>query len=84
MITLARSSDLLIKEFRQFRKNYIRYRIQNGYLFRRNSKNIPSRRVIDNLEDKRKIIKQLHNVVGWLVAAPLFFSLFLMPRHEHT
>ncbi len=23
-------------------------------------------------------------VVGWLVAAPLFFTLFLIPRHEHT
>ena len=61
MIILARPANLLIKEFCQFRKNYARYRVQNGHLFRRNSKNIFSRRVMDNLEDKRKIMKQLHN-----------------------
>lgn len=64
LTTLQKPSGMMLKEFGKFKKEALKYKVQNRYLFRRNSKNIPMRRVIDNQADKDKILQQLHDESG--------------------
>lgn len=64
LTTLQKPSDLTVKEFKKFKDEALRYRVQGKQLFRRNSKNVPSRRVVDSEEDRQRIIHQLHDEGG--------------------
>ena len=50
-ITLRRLSRLLIKEFRKFKDYVLKFIVRDKDLFRKASKNILSRRVINNTEN---------------------------------
>ena len=51
-MTLQKSSKMNTKKFRKWKTDVFKFKIQNRYFFRRNSKNIFMRRVVNNLEKK--------------------------------
>jgi hypothetical protein len=58
---LRKPSDMTAKKFNIFKKKALKYKVQNRHLFRRNSKNVSLRRVIDDSEERFRIIQQLHD-----------------------
>ena len=52
-MTLQKSSEMNTKKFRKWKINVFKFKVQNRYFFRRNSKNIFMRRVINNFEKKK-------------------------------
>ena len=64
LTTLHRPPHLSSKEFRKFKSEALRYKVVDQLLFRQNSKNIPLRRVIDNQEERTRIIAALHDESG--------------------
>jgi hypothetical protein len=61
LFTLRKSSEMTLKEFNKFKKKTLRFKLQRDQLFRRNSKNVLMKRVIDDLEEWQRILKQLHD-----------------------
>ena len=61
-MTLQKPSEMNTKKFRKWKTDVFKFKIQNRHFFRRNSKNIFMRRVINNFEEK-KILKNLHNEI---------------------
>ncbi len=61
LFTLRKSSEKTLKEFNKFKKNILRFKFQKNQLFRRNSKNVLMKRVVNDFEKRRRILKQLHN-----------------------
>ena len=51
-MTLQKSSEMNIEKFRKWKTDVFKFKIQNRHFFRRNSKNIFMRRVINNFEKK--------------------------------
>ena len=51
-MTLQKSSEMNTKKFRKWKTDAFKFKIQNRHFFRRNSKNIFMRRVINNFEKK--------------------------------
>jgi hypothetical protein len=50
-----------LKEFNKFKKKALKFKLQKDQLFRRNSKNVLMKRMIDDLEERQRILKQLHD-----------------------
>lgn len=61
LTTLHPSDKMSIKKFKKFKAEALRYKVVNHILFRRNTKNIPLKRVIDNPEKQTNIIAALHD-----------------------
>jgi hypothetical protein len=61
LFTLRKSSEMTLKEFNKFKKKILRFKLQRNQLFRRNSKNVFMKKVIDDLEKRQRILKQLHD-----------------------
>jgi hypothetical protein len=61
LFTLRKSSEMTLKEFNKFKKKVLRFKLQRDQLFRRNSKNVSMKRVIDDLEERQRILKQFHD-----------------------
>ena len=64
LATLRRPKDMDAKRFRKFKKNALKYIVRDGHLFRRAGRNRPLRRVIDDDEDRQKILHSLHEESG--------------------
>ena len=64
LTTFQKPTGMTLKEFNQFKKKALRYKVQDRHLFRRNSKNVPLRRVIDRQADKDRILQHLHDESG--------------------
>jgi hypothetical protein len=62
--TLKRPVGLSTKEYRQFKAEALKFAVQNRHLFRRASKNVPIRRVIDDPDDRSSILHALHEDCG--------------------
>jgi hypothetical protein len=52
---------MTVKEFRVFKNEILRFRVEREHLFRRNSKNVSSRRIVNRLKDRFRIIQKLHD-----------------------
>ncbi len=50
-----------LKEFNKFEKKALRFKLQKDQFFRRNSKNVFMRQMIDDLEKRQRILKQFHD-----------------------
>jgi hypothetical protein len=50
-----------LKEFNKFKKKALKFKLQKDQFFRRNSKNVLMKRVIDDFEERQRILKQLHD-----------------------
>jgi hypothetical protein len=61
LFTLRKSSEMSLKEFNKFKKKVLRFKLQRDQFFRRNSKNVFMRRVIDDFEERQRILKHLHD-----------------------
>jgi hypothetical protein len=61
LFTLRKSSEMTLKEFNKFKKKVLRFKLQKNQLFRRNSKNVLMKRVVDDLEKRQRILKQFHD-----------------------
>jgi Integrase zinc binding domain/RNase H-like domain found in reverse transcriptase/Reverse transcriptase (RNA-dependent DNA polymerase) len=62
--TLRRPLDLSRQEFRRFKYHALQFLVRDGHLFRRASKNIPLRRVVDSEADRLSILHALHDDCG--------------------
>ncbi len=49
------------KEFNKFKKKVLKFKHQNDQFFRRNSKNVFLRQIVDDLEKQQLILKQFHD-----------------------
>jgi hypothetical protein len=58
---LRKSSNMTAKKFNIFKKKALKYKVQNKHLFRRNNKNVSLKRVINDSEERFRIIQQLHD-----------------------
>ncbi len=61
LITIRRPPEMTTKEFNSFKKKAIKFKVQDNHLFRRNSKNVPMRRVVDDPVERQTILQQLHD-----------------------
>jgi hypothetical protein len=64
LTTLGRPDGMHGKEFRKFKAEALKFFVQDGHLFRRASKNVPIRRVVDDPADRETIMKALHEDSG--------------------
>lgn len=55
LTTLTKPTDMNQKDFRKLKNKALQFRVQDRQLFKRNSRNVPSRRVIDNSNDQQRI-----------------------------
>ena len=62
--TLQNHNSLEAKEFRKFKAYALKFLVQDRYLFRRASKNIPLRRVVDDVDTQTSILQELHDECG--------------------
>jgi hypothetical protein len=53
---LRKSIEMTVKEFRIFKNKILRFRVERKYLFRRNNKNVISRRIVNRLKNRFRII----------------------------
>jgi hypothetical protein len=61
LFTLRKSSEMSLKEFNKFKKKTLKFKFQRNQFFRWNSKNVFMRRVIDDFEERQRILKQFHD-----------------------
>jgi hypothetical protein len=61
LFTLRKSSEMSLKKFNKLKKKVLKFKLQKDQFFRRNSKNVFMRRVIDDLEERQRILKQFHD-----------------------
>ena len=64
LTTLRMPSHMTAKEFRRFKKNALSFMVHRGHLFKRASKNMPLRRVIDSEVDRARILRAAHEESG--------------------
>jgi hypothetical protein len=61
LTTLRRPEGLSRSQFRRFQLRASKFQIRNGHLFRRQSKNVPARRVVDDCRDRASISSSKHH-----------------------
>jgi hypothetical protein len=61
LFTFWKLFEMSLKEFNKFKKKALKFKLQRDQFFRRNSKNVLMRRVIDDFEERQRILKQLHD-----------------------
>ena len=60
LITLKRLSRLITKKFRKFKDYVLKFVVRDKDLFRRASKNISLKRVINSIKDRTSILYALY------------------------
>jgi hypothetical protein len=50
-----------LKEFNKFKKKAFKFKLQKDQFFRRNSKNVFMKKMIDDFEERQQILKQFHD-----------------------
>ncbi len=61
LFTFRKSFEMSLKEFNKFKKKAFKFKLQKNQFFRRNSKNVLMKRVIDDFEEWQRILKQFHD-----------------------
>jgi hypothetical protein len=77
LTTLRKPSEMSRGEFRSFRKRALKYAVIGKELYRRGSKNIPSRIVVDSLEKRSAILKDLHKENGHKGRESTYWRIFV-------
>jgi hypothetical protein len=57
LFTLRKFFEMSLREFNKFKKNVLKFKFQKDQFFRRNSKNVFMKRVINDLEERQHILK---------------------------
>ena len=60
----ASIKEMSSKEFHKFKREALTFQVHKGDLFKRASKNVPLRRVVDNGEDRLRILEAMHDETG--------------------
>ena len=60
LTTLQRPQGMSMGEFRKFKKNALTYLVRERTLFKRSSKNMPLRRVVDSDEERTELLERLY------------------------
>lgn len=55
---------MTIKKFNAFKKQVLKFKVQDNHLFQQNNKNVPMHRIVDNPVERQTILQQLHNKSG--------------------
>jgi cell shape-determining protein MreC len=61
LFTFRKFFEMSLKEFNKFKKKAFKFKLQRNQFFRRNSKNVFMKRMIDDLEKRQRILKQFHD-----------------------
>ncbi len=61
LFTFRKSFEMSLKEFNKFKKKALKFKLQKDQFFRRNSKNVFMKKVINDLEKRQRILKQFHD-----------------------
>ncbi len=61
LFTLWKFFEMSLKEFNKFKKKALRFKFQKDQFFRQNSKNVFMKRVINDVEERQRILKQFHD-----------------------
>jgi len=62
---MERPPSLTDDEFRRLRRKALLYLVRDGYLYKRAKKSqVPPRRVIGRLVERRRVIEELHDELG--------------------
>jgi hypothetical protein len=61
LFTFRKLFEMSLKEFNKFKKKVFKFKFQRNQFFRRNSKNVFMKRIIDDLEKRQRILKQFHD-----------------------
>ncbi len=61
LFTLRKFAEMNQKKFNKFKKKALKFKFQNNQFFRRNSKNVFLKRVVDDFEKQQLILKQFHD-----------------------
>ena len=77
LTTLRKPSGMSRGEFRAFRKRALKYAVIGKELYRRGSKNMPSRIVVDSLEKRSAILKDLHEESGHKGRESTYWRIFV-------
>ena len=64
LTTLLRPVELSAREFWRFKRRALRHLVRGRHLFRRASKNVPLRRVVDGADERQDILRALHEESG--------------------
>jgi hypothetical protein len=77
LTTLRKPNGMSRGEFRSFRKRALKYAVIGKELYRRGSKNMPSRIVVDSLEKRSAILKDLHEENGHKGRESTYWRIFV-------
>jgi hypothetical protein len=61
LFTLRKSFEMSLKKFNKFKKKAFKFKLQNDQFFRRKSKNVFMKWVINDFEKRQRILKQFHD-----------------------
>jgi hypothetical protein len=61
LFTLRKFSEMSLKKFNKFKKKIFKFKLQKDQFFRRNSKNVFMKKIIDDFEERQRILKQFHD-----------------------
>lgn len=64
LTTLKKPTGKSAKEFRRFKTKALSFMVHNGHLFKRASKNMPLRRVVESEADQTRILEAAHEESG--------------------
>lgn len=58
---MRKSANLTIKKTKQFKLEALRFKVEGDQIYRRKSKNVSARRVINDEKSRQRILKDLHD-----------------------
>ncbi|KYG40266.1 hypothetical protein M433DRAFT_236822 [Acidomyces richmondensis BFW] len=61
---MRRPAQMTRSEFRNFKRSAMQYIVRDRQLFRKQSKNVPLVRVVDNARGREEILARLHDESG--------------------
>jgi hypothetical protein len=77
LTTLRKPKEISRGEFCSFRKHILKYTVIGKELYRRRSKNIPSRIVVDSLEKRSAILKDLYKENRYKGRESIYWKIFI-------
>jgi len=76
LTTLKRSADMKDKKFIKFKTKILQYLVQKVKLFWRVSKNMNIKRVVNNVNKQKKIVRALHNQISHKRVKSIYWWVF--------
>jgi len=78
LITLKRFADMKDKKFIKFKTKILQYLVQKVKLFWWVSKNMSIKRIVNNINEQKKIVRVLHDQTDYKKVKFIYWSVFLL------